>query len=100
MRPEVAALANLGPLPSEKSASPELVGRYELLYRAIQRPVSDDEARVLARLLGQDDCFGLAVSFVHLIETAPGWPLADCLGDTKNIWISELKARAMRSGRL
>jgi hypothetical protein len=43
-------------------------------------------------LFGPDDCFGLEWSLVGLVETAPGWPLADCLENTDNEWIQGLEA--------
>jgi hypothetical protein len=98
MRPEVQRLVELGPLPSETGASPERVRRFEQFYRAIDRPVTDDEARALVALFGDDGCFGLASSVVNLIETAPGWPLKDCLTNTRNAWVAELRNRAVRGG--
>jgi hypothetical protein len=100
VRQEIKEMSALGPLPSEGGADPELIGKYEKLYKAISRPIADDEARVLVKLFGPDGCFGLASSLVHLIETAPGWPLEDCLVDLDNEWIAELRNRAIRGGRL
>jgi len=100
MRPEIANLVQLGTLPSEHGASPELIQQLEQYYRAISRPVSDEEARALVALFGNDGCFGLASSLVHLIETAPGWPLVDCLANTNNKWVAELRQRALRGGHL
>jgi hypothetical protein len=100
MRPEIANLVQLGTLPSERGASPELIQQFEKCYRAINRPVSDEEARALVALFGNDGCFGLASSLVHLIETAPGWPLVDCLANTDNEWVAELRQRALRGGHL
>jgi hypothetical protein len=37
---------------------------------------------------------------MHLIETAPGWPIKNCLADTANPWVLELKNRAIRGGVL
>jgi hypothetical protein len=74
MRPEVDRIVQLDPLPSENEASPERFSQFEQSYRAIGRPIPDDEARALVALVGDDGCFGLASSLVHLIETAPGWP--------------------------
>lgn len=94
MRSAVTALAALGPLPSEQSAKPNTLERYEALIRAIERPIADEEARALAGLFendGADSCFGLAWSFLHLIETAPGWPIAECLQDSENEWVGLLK---------
>jgi len=96
LRSEVRQPAELGPLPAERSASAEVVGRHEDLIRAISRPVSDDEARALARLFGPDGCFGLGFALVHLIESSPGWPLADVLADQSNEWLQDLQGRVSR----
>jgi hypothetical protein len=96
MRRAVTALAVLGPLPSEQSADPKALESYETLIRAIESPITDEEARTLAGLFGADgadSCFGVAWSLLHLIETAPGWPIAECLQDTENGWIDLLKQR-------
>lgn len=96
MRREVIELRNLGPLPSWKIAvredQRELLERYELFVTSIPKPVTDEEARILVGLFGPDDCFGLEWSLVGLVETAPGWPLADCLENTDNEWIQGLEA--------
>lgn len=94
VRAQIALMERLGRLPNESGADVNLVKKFEDLYRAIPRPVSDDEARVLVRIFGDDDCFGLASSLMHLIETAPGWPLKDCLIRCDNMWITELRRRA------
>ncbi|NOU23506.1 MAG: hypothetical protein HOO93_17300 [Methyloglobulus sp.] len=100
IRQTIYALNALGPLPSEDESNPELIRKYEELFRSITKPVSDDEAYILAKLFGSDGCFGLASSLVHLIETAPGWPLKDCLTNLDNEWITELRNRAIRGGLL
>jgi hypothetical protein len=100
VRKEIAEMSTLGPLPSEDSRDIELMKKYDKLYRAITRPVTDDEARVLVKLFGQDGGFGLASSLMHLIETAPGWPLVDCLRDQDNEWIIEMRNRAIRGDLL
>jgi hypothetical protein len=98
IRQQVGALAELGPLPSE-DATEDRILTYEQILALIEPPVSDDEARVLVRLFGNDDSFGLAWSLVHLIETAPGWPLRDCFQDAGNEWIRRLQARAEGGSR-
>jgi hypothetical protein len=100
MRPEIKRLQLLGPLPSEDDATVDHLKLIEPLFKAISKPVSDDEARALVSLLGPDDCFGVAWSFVHLIETAPNWPLRDCLDDMGNGWVAILRERVMCSGVL
>ena len=95
MRQEVRALLELGPMPSEDVSTYEQINAYEKLMERLTRPVSDDEARALIQILprGQDDsCFGLAWTVLHLIESAPHWPLTDTLqGDTE--WIQRLRQR-------
>lgn len=86
VRTEVEELAKPGPLPSEDEAEVGQLKRIEQLYRAITKPITDDEARVLVELSGPDDCYGVASTFAHLIETAPGWPLGDGLEQLNNEW--------------
>ncbi len=98
VRTEVEELGKLGSLPSEDDAKVAQLERVEELYRAIAKPITDDEARVLIELFGPDGCYGVASSFMHLIETAPGWPLRDCLQELNNEWKIELRDRAIRGG--
>ncbi len=100
MRQEVIELSKLGPLPPSDDADVALLKKFEELAGVIQEPVTDEEARVLVRIFGPDECFGLAWTLVHLIETAPGWPLVDCLQDTEHEWVRRLRDRAIRGGRL
>lgn len=51
-------------------------------------------ARALVQLFGPDDCFGLAWSLLHLIETLPGWPSEDTLKGLHGEWIDRLRERA------
>jgi hypothetical protein len=92
-------MVSLGPLPPESEADVALLEKYDKLYRSILAPITDQEARLLVRLFGHDGCFGLASSIMHLIESAPGWPLTDCLTDPSNEWIVEMKNRCIRGGR-
>lgn len=54
----------------------------------------------MVSLFGQDSCFGLAWSLLHLIETSPNWPLADVLSNCSNEWAVRLHERAVAEGRL
>lgn len=99
VRKEIEEMNALGPLPSEECRDIDLLKKYENFYRAITRPVTDEEARILVKLFGSDGCFGFASSLVHLVEIAPGWPQEDCLRDMDNEWIVELRNRAIRGGR-
>ena len=58
--------------------------------------ISDAEVRSLVHLFGPDECYGLAWTLLHLIETAPGWPLHDCLQGTHNLWHERLCRRVDR----
>jgi hypothetical protein len=102
MREEVKELAKMGPLPSYKIAMQpdqlEKLERYGQLIVSIRKPVTDEEARVLASLFGPDDCFELEETLIHLVESAPGWPLWDCLEDTSNEWIQTLRRRLENAG--
>jgi hypothetical protein len=102
MREEIEELARMGPLPScEVALRPdqkERIERYGLLIVSIHKPVTDEEERVLATLFGPDDCFEMEQQLVHLIESAPGWPLWDCLEDTNNEWIQWLIRRLENGG--
>lgn len=94
IRREVAQFTASGPLPAEECSSGDQIKEHEDTLLRISPPVSDEEARVLVRMFGPDDCFGLAWALVHLIETAPGWPLTDCLRDSDNQWIRHSRQAA------
>jgi hypothetical protein len=98
VRTEIAELAQLGSLPSEDDAEVAQLAKIEALCRTIAKPITDNEARILVELFGPDGCYGLASSFMHLIETAPGWPLKDCLAQLNSDWKIELRNRAIRGG--
>ena len=72
MRVEIEGLIALGVLPPESSAAAEIELR-EALIRKVVPPLTLAEAKALAGILGPDNCFGLAWSVVHLIESAPSW---------------------------
>ena len=100
MRKEVQELVNMGPLPDCGTVAEEQLKMYESLLSRVTPPVSNDEARNLVCLFGPDDCYGLAWTLLHLIESAPGWPLHDCLKDTSNEWTKRLRLRAERGSRV
>ncbi|MFF9818464.1 hypothetical protein [Streptomyces sp. NPDC014006] len=67
MRPEVLAFAAGGPLPGEHAHEDE-IDRRERQLRAISRPVTAEEARVLALPLRAGRLLGVAWSLLQLIE--------------------------------
>lgn len=109
IRKEIQELLALGPLPALDSTDESLAHRidhYADLLLSIDRPVTAEEAKALCTLFGPDDCGGVAWTLLHLIETAPNWPLKDyllTLTDPPNSewkWIERLKQRAKNAGLL
>lgn len=98
MQSAIQSLVQLGPLPSSVDATVPILKEFESHLAQVKAPIDDDDARALVTLFGPDDCFGLAWSLVHLIETAPGWPLKECLQGAKNRWI-ELLSESAKRGR-
>jgi hypothetical protein len=80
MRDEIHEILQLGPLPETVAvdeSTEELLDSFYLLLKQLPTPVTDDEARALSSLFGPDDCHGLAWTLLHIVETAPNWPLED-----------------------
>jgi hypothetical protein len=96
VREEIKMLQKLGKLP-DSNASEEEIERYAILIEKITPSVTDEEAKILVRLFGPDECYGLAWSLVHLIETAPGWPIWECLQNDEDEWVKRLKKAALNS---
>jgi hypothetical protein len=70
MRTEVRTFVADGPLPDWDASEEEIDGRVAQLD-AVLGPVSEEEAAALAGCFGPDDCYGVARSLLHLIETGP-----------------------------
>jgi hypothetical protein len=104
VRKQIIELSRLGPLPSSEVALRDhldgLIAKYEDLLKSIQKPVTNEEARILVTLFSPGDAFGLDWALVHLVESAPGWPLLDCLKNANNEWIQLLRQTAKNSGML
>ncbi len=100
MREPIRQLVGLGPLPDSSSASEDLLRleMYQELLEAIESPVTDEEASALLEIFGPDECFGLAWAVVHLVESAPGWPVEGAFLQVENTWIQLLRERAARGG--
>jgi len=88
----------LGPLP-DASADEGLIAKHQEALSRIARPVSAEEAIVLLGTFGPDDCYGLAWTLLHLIESAPGGaPLKSEPSSSDNEWVRLLWERAQRAG--
>ena len=101
MRPEVKQLCALGPLPPESTATSEELEQIEGCLRSIRVPLSNEEACALVSLFGpEDSCYGLAWTILHLIETAPDWPIDECLAAPANEWVQRLRDRAGKRSKV
>ncbi|MGJ5176768.1 hypothetical protein ACQR16_07485 [Bradyrhizobium oligotrophicum] len=96
MQAAVKELLSLGPFPPSAVADIATLEKIEAALEKIQPPISEDDAKALVGLLGSDDCFGLAWTLVHLIETAPGWPIEDALEGRSGMWIEVMNTRSYR----
>jgi|SRR5579872_956357 len=98
MRPAVEALICKGVLPPSTASVQDITDWQEAVEK-IEPPLSDEEAAALSTLFPaeDDDCFELAWTLIHLVETAPHWPLVQCLNDHSNPWITYLRERARLS---
>ena|SRR6185369_12505881 len=91
MQKQIQKLLELGPLPNS-DADFEFINIYENLLNGIVIPVTDEEAKELIKLFGNEDCYGLAWTLLHLVETAPNWSIENC-PPSDNQWIKLLKNR-------
>ena len=94
MQHAVNLLVQLGSLPKSNAATAQLLEKYESAFSEIKTPISDAEAYALVRLFGPDDCFGLAWTLLHSIETAPSWLNEEALAGLSGDWIDLLRERA------
>ncbi|MET8790412.1 hypothetical protein [Streptomyces pseudogriseolus] len=62
---------------------------------AISKPVTGEEARALVSCFGPDDCYGVAWTLLHLIETGPNPVLTTDPGPDANEWHQRLYNRAV-----
>ena len=98
IRQEVTDLASFGPLPASDAADEATLERFSTALSAIAPPLNVDEATLLASSFGPDDCFGLAWTLVHLIETAPQVSFSTLPFRTRrNQWVQLLEQRKARS---
>src|SRR4051812_44139964 len=96
VRDAVRQLIRMGPLPNSVAAQSqeERIDHLAEILSNIAPPLTDEEAGALVGLFGPDDCYVLAWTMLHLIETAPNWPLESCLTNEHNEWVRRLHDRA------
>ncbi|MET8827268.1 hypothetical protein ABZX40_14920 [Streptomyces sp. NPDC004610] len=97
MRSEVQTFVADGPLPGWDDDEEE-IDRRDRQLRAIRRPVTGEEAKALLSCFGPDDCYGIAWTLLHLIETGPNPVLGADPGPDANEWHQRLYNRAANSG--
>jgi hypothetical protein len=96
VRKAVEDFVRLGPLP-DSSAPEEIIALHQIHLQRIKRPVTDEEATLLLGSFGPDDCYGLAWTLLHLIESAPGGvPIKSEPDQSDNEWIRRLWDRSHR----
>ncbi|MEU7697497.1 hypothetical protein [Streptomyces sp. NPDC039028] len=97
MRPEVQTFVAAGPLPDWDGGEEEIDRRVQQLEE-ISPPVTGEEARALVSCFGPDDCYGVAWTLLHLIETGPNPVLATDPGPDADEWRQRLYRRAANGG--
>ncbi|MGY0460337.1 hypothetical protein ACW14Y_08715 [Kitasatospora sp. cg17-2] len=97
MRPAARAFVADGPLPGQ-SADEEEIDRRVAQLEAVTKPVTGAEARALASCFGPDDCYGLAWTLLHLVETGPNPVLATEPAPNAGEWHHRLWGRIVNSG--
>lgn len=93
MRPEVQAFVADGPLP-DWDAHEDEIDRRAAQLEAIARPVTAQEATALITCFGPDDCYGVAWTLLHLVETGPAPALAAPPAPKAGEWHHRLWRRA------
>jgi len=93
LRPEVLHFLALGPLPPSQATDAE-IEQFEQALAQIEAPLTVAEAKALLSSFGPDDCFGLAWSLVHLIESAPVPVATGPLPESADDWVRLLWSRA------
>jgi hypothetical protein len=97
VRKAVSDLAALGPLPASDEADEATIQRLFSALEAITPPLTVDEAILLASSFGPDDCFGIAWTLVHLVESAPPFSFSALPFSTRrNEWVRLLEERRVR----
>ncbi|MFB8003278.1 hypothetical protein [Nocardia sp. NPDC056000] len=97
MRVEVAAFVAAGALP-DRDASEEQISYRQAQLEAIAGPVTGEEAAALVHCFGPDDCYGLAWTLLHLIETGPNPVITTEPEPDANEWHHTLWVRAVAGG--
>ncbi|MFJ4792823.1 hypothetical protein [Kitasatospora purpeofusca] len=82
----------------DQSADEEEIDRRVAQPAAVTEPVTGAEARALATCFGSDDCYGVAWTLLHLVETGPNLVLAAEPAPDSGEWHHRLWGRIVNSG--
>lgn len=96
IRDELREFIRFGPLSSEDDNSEdgdEAFDEMERVLHAIEKPVTDEETQLLAECFGDDNCFGLAWTLLHLVESASSSVVTSEPPEGSNMWIARLWTR-------
>lgn len=93
MRNEVLDLLKLGKLPDSNVADPIFLEKFQVMLGRIIPPVTESEARAMAELFGSDDCYGIAWSLLHLIETSVKSDWSSAASSAGSEWIDRIVRR-------
>lgn len=93
MQNAVRSLISLGPLPASSDADQEHLRQVEAALAAVRTPLSQAEAEALLPVFGSDECFGLAWSLLHIVETAPDIVNVLANAGPGNLWVNTLRER-------
>lgn len=100
IRPLVHEIVRLGRMPTTAEADSDEVraDRWEGLVGELRREggVTNAEAATLAGLFPSDgtDSYGMTWTLLHLVESAPGWPIRHVLDSITGPWSARLRQRA------
>lgn len=94
VRQSINELSKLGRFPADnEEISNEKMSEYVSLIRGIKPPVTNEESIILCGLLGEDDFYGAAWTVLHLLETAPQWPIEEGIQEASPSWQEILRQR-------
>lgn len=88
----IDALVAMGRLPLSSEADPVFLESFQGVLEKIEGIVTKEDAVRLLKLLGPDDCFGLARSIIHASENCEELPSASELHGVETAWIDVINA--------
>lgn len=76
VRQAIVELGRMGKLPEDTNdddISDDVIAKYDSLLTSIVPPITDEEAKVLIKIMPDDSYYGSEWTILHLLETAPHW---------------------------